>query len=85
MAVGALDTANAASSALANAVAVCEAEIEVEVETGLEAAEADGDARGRRWRMPNTGGTMRPEHRYEMGCCAIVAMVVIPFLMFQAK
>lgn len=27
---------------------------------------------------------MRPEHRYEMGCCAIVAMMIL-CLVFQAK
>ena len=58
------------------------------METGLEAAvevEVDDDARGRRWRMPIIGGTMRSEHGSEMGCYAIVAMVVITCLVFQGK
>jgi hypothetical protein len=52
---------------LANVGVEHEAETEAgTLETGRE-DDAVGDARGRRWRMPNTGGTMRPEHGDEMG------------------
>ena len=64
---------------MTNGCEVCRAVTEAEVETGLETvveAEVDDDARGRRWRMPITGGTMRSEHGSEMGCYAIVAMVI---------
>jgi hypothetical protein len=44
------------------------AETETWAETGLE---ADDDARGRRWRIPDPRDTMRPEHGDEMGCCLV--------------
>ena len=58
-------------------------QVEVEAETGLE---ADGDARGRRWRMPNTGGTMRPEHGDEMGCCSgDIAVLLIAVVSLEPR